>query len=62
MGRRTVTTKKNTYCHTCQKAFHYLGINNHRAMHRTNKEDCTITYTYGNTRSFNFSSADGKKV
>ena len=52
-----VTTAKETYCHTCRKAFHYLGINNHRAAHRTRKEDCKITYTYGNTITFKFSEA-----
>jgi hypothetical protein len=50
-----ITTAKTCYCHTCEKRFHYLGINSHRAKHRRKKEDCTITYTYGNTLTFNFS-------
>ena len=50
-----VTRYKNCYCHTCEKEFHYLGINRHRAMHRDKKEDCRITYTYGNTEFFKFS-------
>jgi hypothetical protein len=47
--------KNSCYCHTCEKAFHSLGINRHRAMHRDKKEDCTITYTYGDTYTFRFS-------
>lgn len=50
-----VTLAKNTFCHTCNKAFHYLGINRHRAMHREKMEDCTITYTYGDTHTFKYS-------
>lgn len=50
-----VTKYKNCYCHTCQREFHYLGINMHRAMHRRKKQDCKITYTYGNTEKFNYS-------
>ncbi len=49
-----VTRDKNTYCHTCKKAFHYLGINRHRAMHRDKKEYCKITYTQGDTYEFAF--------
>lgn len=45
---------KNCYCHTCKRSFHYLGINSHRAAHRTRKELVTITYTYGNTETFDF--------
>jgi hypothetical protein len=52
---KTSTRKKTCHCHTCQKDFHYLGINRHTAMHRDRKEDCTITYTYGNTVTFRFS-------
>ena len=40
---------KLCYCHTCQKSYHSLGIARHRAMHRTNKEDCKITYLGGDT-------------
>ena len=50
-----VTRAKNCYCHTCQKDFHYLGINMHRAAHRNRNEDCTITYTYGDTKTFRYS-------
>ena len=50
-----VTRAKNCYCHTCEKDFHYLGITRHRAMHRDKKEDCTITYTYGDTWTHKFS-------
>jgi hypothetical protein len=44
-----VTNNKNCYCHTCKKAFHYLGISRHRAMHRSKKENCEILYTNGDT-------------
>jgi len=47
--------EKNCYCHTCEKTFHYLGITRHRAMHRDRKEDCKITYTYGDTYIHKFS-------
>lgn len=45
---------KTCYCHTCDKRFHYLGINSHRAAHRRRGEKCTITYTYGNTLTFDW--------
>ena len=38
-----------TYCHTCKRYFHYLGISRHRAMHRDRNEDCKITYSNGDT-------------
>jgi len=44
-----VTRFKNCYCHTCQKAFHYLGIARHRRGHLDKKESCEITYTHGDT-------------
>lgn len=47
--------EKNTFCHTCDKWFHYLGINRHRAMHRDKREDCQITYTHGDSYIFKFS-------
>ena len=50
-----VTQDKNCHCFTCDKDFHYLGINSHRAMHRRKKEDCKIKYTYGNIITFKFS-------
>tara|TARA_E500000318_G_C3416318_1_gene155567 strand:+ start:176 stop:394 length:219 start_codon:yes stop_codon:yes gene_type:complete len=33
------------YCHTCNRAFHHLGIAAHRAAHRTKREDCKIQYS-----------------
>lgn len=53
-----VTNTKNCYCHTCEKFFHYLGITRHRAMHRDKKEDCEITYTYGDTYIHKFSNKE----
>ena len=50
-----VTRDKNCYCHTCKRDFHHLGISRHRAMHRDKKEDCEITYTYGDTYVFKYS-------
>ena len=50
-----VTNTKECYCHTCKKWFHYLGITRHRAGHRDRKEDCKITFTYGNTESYKYS-------
>lgn len=50
-----VTRAKNCYCHTCAKAFHYMGIASHRAAHRERREDCTITFTYGETITWKFS-------
>jgi hypothetical protein len=46
---------KTCYCHTCQKAFHYLGISRHTAMHRDKHEDCRVTYSKGDTYWFRFS-------
>ena len=50
-----VTREKETYCHTCKREFHYLGITRHRAMHRDRKEDCKITFTNGDTYAYNYS-------
>lgn len=50
-----VTRKKNCYCHTCGKDFHYLGITMHRAGHRNRKEYVKITFTHGDTRSWDYS-------
>ena len=50
-----VTNAKNCRCHTCERDFHYLGINRHVAMHRDNKEDCRVTFTYGDTYIYRFS-------
>lgn len=41
-----VTKDKNCWCCTCGRAFHYLGITNHRLWHRNRRQDCTITFTY----------------
>lgn len=54
MGLKTKVRNKNCYCHTCNKAFHRLGIMSHRAMHRRKKENCKITFTYGNTHSYDY--------
>jgi hypothetical protein len=45
-----------TYCHTCKKSFHKLGITRHRSMHRDRKEDCKITYLHGDTWIHKYSS------
>lgn len=49
------TKDKNCFCHTCNKDFHYLGINMHRAWHRNKNENCKITYTHGDTYIYKFS-------
>jgi hypothetical protein len=54
-GKMRVTSSKNCYCHTCGKWFHYLGISRHRASHRDKKEDCKITFTYGDTHIWRYS-------
>ena len=38
---------KDCFCHTCEKAFHHLGIARHRAAHRDKKENCEITFSDG---------------
>ena len=50
-----VTRLKTCYCHTCEKAFHYLGIARHRAKHRENKEDCEIMFSNGDIYKWNYS-------
>lgn len=57
-----VTREKNCFCHTCEKAFHYLGITRHRTMHKERKEDCTITYTWGDTYAHKFSKPYNKPL
>lgn len=52
MGRRIY--HKSCRCHTCERDFHYLGINRHVAMHRDRKEDCEVTFTYGDRYKYNF--------
>lgn len=45
---------KLCYCHTCGTEIHFLGIASHRAKHRRNKENCSITYTNGQTTDYKF--------
>lgn len=45
----------STYCHTCKKRMHPMGIARHRAMHRERREDCTITFTGGKTYTYEYS-------
>jgi len=47
--------ERTCYCHTCNRYFHWLGINSHRAAHRNRGEICTITYSRGNTVTFDWS-------
>lgn len=61
MKRMEVAREKNCYCHTCKKSYHYLGIARHRAMHRDRREDCEITYTYGDTYIHKFSQIEEKR-
>ena len=49
-----VTCDKNCYCHTCDKWFHHMGIARHRAMHRDKRENCTITFTEGDTYTWEY--------
>ncbi len=49
-----VTTEKKCYCHTCNEWYHYLGITGHRAGHRHRKERCKITFTHGDTKSWDY--------
>lgn len=42
------------YCHNCKRYFHPLGIMSHRAVHRRRQENCTITYSHGDTYEHNF--------
>lgn len=50
-----VTSLKNCYCYTCEKAFHYLGITRHRAAHRDKREDCKIEFTHGDVHTWKYS-------
>lgn len=43
-----------TYCRTCQKEFHYLGIARHRAAHRERRERCVITFSDGRTETYHY--------
>ena len=46
--------EKTCYCHTCEKWFHWLGINRHVAMHRDKRERCQVTFTYGERYIYKF--------
>jgi len=50
MGRRIYG--KTCFCHTCGKYFSYLGIARHRTAHLERGEACKITYTYGDTYTY----------
>lgn len=52
--------EQTCFCRTCDRWFNPLGIMSHAAMHRRKGEDCTITYTHGNTRVFK--NAQGMKA
>lgn len=52
---RRPARRRSTYCHTCDRHFHHLGIARHTAMPRDRREDCTVTYTHGDTFTFAFS-------
>lgn len=56
-----VTRSKNCYCHTCEKDFHYLGITMHRLGHKNRKEKCKITFTHGDTYSWDFTNKKNDK-
>lgn len=55
-----VTNLKSCKCLTCQKNFHYLGIARHRAMHRSKMENCTISYTHGDTYFHAYANTQGR--
>lgn len=46
---------KGCYCHTCRRSILSLGIARHRAMHKDKREDCVITFSTGETRSYRYS-------
>lgn len=50
-----VTREKECFCHTCKREFHYLGITRHRAAHRKRFQDCKITFTHGDTYTYDYS-------
>lgn len=60
--RKRITTAKKCYCYTCDKAFHYLGVPSHRAMHKRRKENCEITFTHGDTYKWNYANDKNKCV
>ena len=52
--------EKTCYCHTCEKWFHWLGINRHVAMHRDKRERCQVTFTYGDRYIYKFDELEEK--
>ena len=50
----SLTDEKEIYCHTCERWFHYLGIASHRTYHRNRNENCRVTYTNGETFTYNY--------
>lgn len=48
------SSEKTTYCHTCERDFHYLGIASHRVYHRNRQQRCRITYTNGETYVYEY--------
>jgi len=56
--RRTEEAFKTCYCHTCKRSYHHQGIARHRAMHRDKGEDCTITFTNGDTYTWRYSALE----
>ena len=54
--------EKTTYCITCKRWFHHMGIARHRAMHRDRREDCRVMYTNGDTYSFNYSEMSNERT
>ena len=45
------TRHKETYCHTCKREFHYLGI----SKPQIEKGNCWITFTNGDTYAYHYS-------
>lgn len=49
------------FCHTCNRAINSYGIARHRAMHRSKKEYCEITYSDGKRYGHNFAAAPNEE-
>lgn len=54
-GKHYASDEKTCYCITCKKALHYLGVAMHRKAHERRKQDCTIRYTGGEKKTFQYS-------
>ena len=39
--------ERTSYCHTCKRAFNFMGIVVHMQSHKRGKKDCVITYKCG---------------